>query len=47
MFVLMPMGYNGVQTNLVEPSKHFGIPSYGVYRRPGLECVFVNKGPSL
>ena len=49
MFVLMPFARNGVQTTyIVEPSKHFGIPSYGVYRPlGGLESVFVNKGPSL
>ena len=48
MFVLMPMGLNGVQTNLVEPSKHFGIPSYGVYRPlGGLECDFVNIAPTF
>ena len=30
IFVLMPMGYNRVQTTLVELTKHFGIP---------IECV--------
>ena len=44
----MPMGYNGVQTTLVELPEHFGIPFYGVYRPlGGSECDFVNLEPSL
>ena len=47
MFVLMPMGYNGVQTTLVELPEHFGIPFYGVYLPlGGSECDFVLE-PSL
>ena len=45
---LIPTGYNGIQTHLVELAEHFGIPFYGVLRPlHGVMRAHDNLDPSL